>query len=139
MPSTRSTRYRSARTVTTAGSGEGTTWSSAGMLVGLAMLLRGHEAHDAFEVVHGAELDDYSSLAAAQLDLDPGVKGVRQALGEILETRRLYGFTSGAGPWLCWRGATGERDRLLRAAHRQPLGDDARREFLLRIWIVQSQ
>src|SRR5207244_2650927 len=90
------------------------------------------------KIIYRAELDDDPTLAAAELDLDPGVERVGQPLGDVLQTWRLHGFP---GRWLRLGGGgvLGEGDRLLGGPHGETLGHDPRGEVLLSAGIVEGE
>ena len=66
-----------------------------------------HDVDDPAQVVERGELDRDLALAAAELDLDPGLQPVGEALGQVVEAGR-HGLAPGRG---CGRGGARHRRR----------------------------
>src|SRR5215831_11912331 len=97
----------------------------------------GHGGDYPLEVVQGGELDHDLALVAAELDFDFGVEHVRQLVRQRVEA---------GGGGLLGRGAAGlgglvaaHGYDLFHCAYRQAFGDDAVRQAVLGVGVVEGQ
>src|SRR5690606_29939694 len=91
----------------------------------------GNHRDDPLEVVDGSELDEDPALPPTDVDLDAGLKVVRESVRELAKSCRLRSRTFGGR--LLRRGPGGERQRngFLSGPDGEPLRDDPGGEQLL--------
>ena len=132
-------------TSATAGTDSRASWSTsgAGLRVGLRLcqgrdrVARRHQCDDALQVVDGRELHDDPALRPAEVDLDPGLEPSDSRSARTVELRchrlRARGRGRAAGV------LAADRDDLLDAAHREPLGHDPLGQPLLGGRVVEAE
>ena len=98
--------------------------------------LRRDLTDDALQIVHAGELDDELATSPPHLDIHAGLEQVGQLLGHRGQLRCLRRARPGGA-----RGTLGRAQRhdLFDGAHRQPFGDDAGRQPVLRVRVVEGK